>query len=48
LTAEPSEYFRPLRSVIVYVFPLSVIVGGASARAGMSLPPSWPDLWAYV
>src|ERR1700722_13456398 len=41
-TGAPFEYFRPLRSVAVYVLPPSEIVGSAVARPGISWPPATP------
>ena len=46
LTGVPSEYFRPLRIVNVYVLPPSLTVGSASATDGMICVPACPDACA--
>src|SRR6266540_7412579 len=47
LTAVPSEYLRPLRSVSVYVLPSDEICGRSSASAGTIVAPSGPLTCLY-
>ena len=48
LTALPSEYFRPERSLKVYVILSAETVGIASARPGMRSAPAAPGSCLYV
>jgi hypothetical protein len=46
-TGFPLEYFRPSRSVNLYVFPSAEMVGIFSARYGTSVAPPGPFSCLY-